>query len=100
MPALPSADTLAAALTTAGMTSVIVEDVRSATEAVDRVLAAAVLLVQPEDTDAPVGAASIAGEEALWEQVERSTDLLAAYARALTDHLPAIRAVSRQRVRQ
>ncbi|MDW5323701.1 hypothetical protein [Plantactinospora sp. KLBMP9567] len=62
-------------------------------EAVDHVLGVAVRLARPEGTDAssesPV---STAEAESWWKQVERSTDVLAAYARILTSRLPAVRA--------
>ncbi|MEO3780993.1 hypothetical protein ABGB16_30185 [Micromonospora sp. B11E3] len=40
-----------------------------------------------------------AEEEALWEHVDRSTDILAAYAQTPTNHLPEIRTAAQQRVR-
>ncbi|MFV2098039.1 hypothetical protein ACFHW1_21605 [Micromonospora sp. LOL_014] len=82
MPALPPADRLAAAFTTAGVPPTVVEAIREATRAVDDALAAAVRIAEPE---------VVAEEEALWDHVERSTEILAAYARTLTNHLPAIR---------
>ncbi|RNH92880.1 hypothetical protein EEZ25_33570 [Micromonospora aurantiaca] len=101
MPALLPADELAAAFTAAGVPPTVVEAIRTATTAVDDVLAAAARLAEPEDVDAPVRDPAVAAEEeALWEHVERTTDILAAYARTLTDHLPAIRTAARQRAQR
>lgn len=98
MPALLPADELATAFTAAGVPPTVVQAIRAATRAVDDVLAAAARVGDPEDTDAPVRDA--AEEEALWEHVERSTEILAAYARTLTNHLPAIRTAAQQRARR
>ncbi|MFI7211591.1 hypothetical protein ACIBP4_12175 [Micromonospora maritima] len=93
MSALLPADELAAAITAAGVPLTVVDTIRTTTRAVDVALAAAVRLAEPEDA----AAVSEAEEEALWEHVERTTDLLAAYARTLTSHLPAIRRAAQQR---
>ncbi|OKI58004.1 hypothetical protein [Micromonospora sp. CB01531] len=101
MPALLPADELAAAFTAAGMPPTVVEAIRTATAAVDDVLVAAARLAELEDADAPVRDPAVAAEEeALWEHVERTTDILAAYARTLTDHLPAVRTAARQRAQR
>ncbi|MFY1696616.1 hypothetical protein [Solwaraspora sp. WMMA2101] len=92
MPALPPADRLAAAFTTAGVPPTVVEAIREAARAVDDALAAAVRVAEPEDADGLLDDPEVTTEEeALWDHVERSTEILAAYARTLTNHLPAIR---------
>lgn len=98
MPALLPADELAAAFTAAGAPPTVVEAIRTATTAVDDVLAAAARLAEPEDADVP--ARDPGEEETLWAHVERSTDILAAYAQTLTNHLPEIRTAAQQRLRR
>ncbi|WP_329110166.1 hypothetical protein OG792_14800 [Micromonospora sp. NBC_01699] len=101
MPLLLPSDELATAFTNGGVPATVVDAIRTASLAVDEVLGAAYRIARLRDVDSEECEPGLsAEEEALWAYVDRSTDVLAEYARTLTDHLPAIRTAARQRIRR
>ncbi|MGC4805949.1 hypothetical protein [Micromonospora sp. DT233] len=88
LPDLPDAAQLDRALARLDLPLAALGEILAATADVDDVLAVArrLRIDQGEETAAEV--------EALYDHVERATDILADYARTLTRHLPAIRAAA------
>ncbi|WP_328822515.1 hypothetical protein [Micromonospora rubida] len=89
MPALPTAGELSQALARIGLPASAIDEIHAATTEVDGVLAAARQLKEDQNEESELE------YEALYDHVDRATDILADYARVLTRHLPSVRAAVR-----
>ncbi|MFV2103162.1 hypothetical protein [Micromonospora sp. LOL_024] len=85
MPALLTAEQLGQVLDRIGLPPTATDEIRAATTNVDDVLAAARHLRDTADDE------SASDSEALYDHIDRTTDILADYARTLTRHLPMVR---------
>ncbi len=93
LPDFPSADWIAEALATAGVTAAVVDEVRDAAAAIDDLRGAAARLdeLNSDEDSAETEMAAMNELDALWERLDPATDVLARYAAVLTRHLPTIR---------
>lgn len=93
MPDLPPADWITEVLASAGVGPAVVEEVRGAAAAVGDLRAAAAGLDELESAEdsAETGRAVMDEFDALWDQLDPATDVLASYADVLTRQLPMIR---------
>jgi len=93
LPALPRADELTAHLLAVDPPAPVIEEIRSAAAALEQTFAAELRLHElesdnPTNDDDPIDGADL---DRLLAQVDRTTEVLADYARVVTTHLPALR---------